>query len=105
MIIESVWKSYQKYVPEPDIDEFVCPALVEHPDPYRKLTTTETCENLSLGSGCKHLKTCPSYQRTKKLEKQYGDLTKLPESKKGEIRMILEGTIIPPRETEEQHDD
>lgn len=93
MKIETIWKTYEAYEPEVGIDEFVCPARIE--EPRNNLQTTEACENKSMNAGCKHLEKCPTYQRTKKLEQEHGDLNKLPPEKHSEIKMIIKGIIIP----------
>lgn len=87
----TIWTSYKPYIPEQQIDEFICPALAE--ERTNNLLTTQDCELKASNAGCKHLKICPQYQRHKKLETKYGDLNKLDETTKTHINLIIRGAI------------
>lgn len=90
------FKQYEPKTLEEGTDEYNCPSLIE--EPRNNLTTTEACELKAQGLGCKHLKNCPYYHRTKKLEIKHGNLTLLPSKQQTEIKMIIKGIIIPKEE-------
>lgn len=90
----TAFKTYTPLTLDKTIDEYTCPSLIQ--EPRNNLLTTQACELKSEGRGCLFLKKCPSYKRHKDLERQHGDLTKLPLEKQKEIEMIINQIIIPP---------